>query len=183
MDPSFRDAVSEWSDFHTFLGTASFTLLGLLFVALTLRLNIFRQRALADIRDFALLTFVNFLTLTIIALLFFVPSQNKNGMAIPLLVIGVLGVIAIALLLRESRRVNTGIYALTWTQAAFFGASVLPYGALVLIAVAVLLDSLKAFYWLAAVEVSLLLITLFNTWTLLSRAQPDGGSGDPQPDA
>lgn len=183
MERSFDTAVSEWSAFHTFLGTAAFTLLGLLFVAVSLRLNIFRQRALADVRDFALLTFVNFLTLTMIALLFFVPSQNKNGMAIPLLAIGVLGVIAIALLLRESRRVNTGIYALPWSQQAWFGASAVPYGGLVLIAVAVLLDSLTAFYWLAVVEVSLLLITLSNTWVLLSRAQPDSGSGDPQPDA
>jgi hypothetical protein len=43
-------------------------LIGLLFVALSLRLSIFPQRAPADIRDFALLTFANFLTLTVIAL-------------------------------------------------------------------------------------------------------------------
>ncbi|MGD9892866.1 MAG: hypothetical protein AB7R89_21800 [Dehalococcoidia bacterium] len=180
MDRAFSNAVAEWNDFHTLLGTGAFTLLGLLFVAVSLRLNIFRQGSLADIRDFALLTFANFLSLTIIALLFFVPSQNKTGMALPLFVIGALGLLAIVLLLQESRRVNTGAYTLKLPQEAWFGASALPYGGLVAIAVALLLDSLSAFYWLAAVEISLLLISSFNTWALLSRAQPDSGSGDPQ---
>jgi hypothetical protein len=178
MDTSFRNAVSEWSAFHTFLGSAAFTLLGLLFVSVSLRLSIFHQRALADIRDFALLTFANFLTLTLIALLFFIPSQTKAGMAVPLLVIGMLGLVAMMLLLRESRRVNTGIYTLTLSQEVPYGVMALPYGGLVVIAVAILFDSLSAFYWLAAVEVSLLLISSFNTWALLSRAQPDSGSGD-----
>jgi hypothetical protein len=178
MHRSFGDAVAQWSDFHTFLGTASFTLLGLLFIAISLRLNIFRQRTLADVRDFALLTFANFLTLTIIALLFFIPSQSRAGMALPLLVIGVLGLAAIVLLLRESRQVNTGNYALRLPQAAWFGASALPYGGLVAIAVALLFESLDAFYWLAVAEVSLLLVSAFNTWALLSRAQQESGSGD-----
>jgi hypothetical protein len=33
METSFRNAVSEWGAFHTFLGSAAFTLLGLLFVS------------------------------------------------------------------------------------------------------------------------------------------------------
>jgi hypothetical protein len=123
MDRSFSNAVAEWNDFHTLLGTGAFTLLGLLFVAVSLRLNIFTQRKLADIRDFALLTFANFLSLTIIALLFSIPSQNKIGMAMPIMVIGLLGLIAIALLVRESQRVNTGIYTLKLPQEAWFGAS------------------------------------------------------------
>jgi hypothetical protein len=179
MGRSFGDTVGQWNDFHTFLGTAAFTLLGLLFVAVSLRLNIFRQRTLADIRDLALLTFANFLALTIIALLFFIPSQSRTGMALPILVIGVLGVIAIVLLLREARRVNTGVYALSLPQEAWFGASALPYGGLIVIAVALLFDQRGAFYWLAVVEVSLLLISSFNTWALLSRAQQESGPGDP----
>ena len=183
MDQSLGVSIEAWSDFHTFLGTAAFTLLGLLFVALSLRLNIFRRHALADVRDFALLTFANFLTLTIIALLFFIPSQSNIGLAVPFLVMGVLGVTAVALLVRESRLVNTGTYALTWSQVAWFSVCAVPYGGLTVLAVALLLDAANVFYWLAAVEISLLLISAFNTWLLLSRAQPDSGSGAPQQDS
>lgn len=179
MERSFSDVIAEWSDLHTYLGSAAFTLLGLLFVALSLRLNIFHQRNLADIRDFALLTFANFLALIIIALLFLIPSQSRIGVAAPLMLLGLLGLTAIALLLRESRRVNQGVYALKAPQEAWYGCSALPYIGLLVIALAVILDSNGALYWLVSIEVSLLLISSFNTWVLLARAQPESDAGNP----
>lgn len=179
MERSFGAIVDEWQDFHTFLGSAAFTLLGLLFIALSLRLNIFRRRELADVRDFALLTFANFLTLTLIALLFLIPSQSRAGVAIPLLVMGALGLVANLLLLRESRRVNTGAYALSVPQEVWYGLSALPYAGLVVVGMLLLLDRTRALYWLVGVEVGLLLISSFNAWALLARAQPESGPESP----
>jgi hypothetical protein len=174
VEQSFADAIAQWSDFHTFLGSAAFTLLGLLFVALSLRLNIFHRRELADVRDFALLTFANFFVVMLIALLFLIPAQQRAGVAVPLGVMGALGLFGIVLLLREARRVNQGPYALTWWRLAWFGCAALPYGALIVIAAALLNDETRTLYLLAAVEVSLIAISTFNTWALLSRAQPEG---------
>jgi hypothetical protein len=41
MDNTFSQALSEWTAFYALMGGAAATLLGLLFVAVSVRLNIF----------------------------------------------------------------------------------------------------------------------------------------------
>ena len=57
MDDAFSQALADWTAFYALMGGAAATLLGLLFVAVSVRLNIFHQREVADVRDFAAFTF------------------------------------------------------------------------------------------------------------------------------
>ena len=76
MDEAFTHALGEWSGFYTLVGGAAATLLGLLFVALSLRLNVFHDQALADIRAFATFTFNTFLLALVLAALAVAPHER-----------------------------------------------------------------------------------------------------------
>ena len=96
MDDAFARALAEWSGFYTLFGGAAATLLGLLFVALSLRLNVFRDQALADVRDFATFAFVTFLAAVVIAALTLVPHAHVRTVAIVVGLVGVMGLILLA---------------------------------------------------------------------------------------
>ena len=173
---SFGAAVAEWGDFYTYVGTVAATLLGLLFVAVSLRLNIFHRREVADVRDFALLTFANFFFLVLIALLFLVPGQNRVGLALPLALMGVLGLAGFVWLAREFVSLNQ---TMPWWQWAYSGVSLATYGGLIVVAVALLAGRTRALFWLVGVDAALLTMSSVNAWMLLShaRAEDEGQSG------
>jgi hypothetical protein len=62
--PPAEQAIGSWQGFYTYLGTVAATLLGLLFVTVSLRLNIFHQHEVRDVRDFAFLTFGSYFCLS-----------------------------------------------------------------------------------------------------------------------
>ena len=76
MDDAFAQALAEWTAFYALMGGAAATLLGLLFVAVSVRLNIFHQRQVADVRDFAAFTFGTFLVAIAVAGLAHCPART-----------------------------------------------------------------------------------------------------------
>ena len=100
MNESFSQALSEWTAFYALMGGASATLLGLLFVALSVRLNIFHQRQVADVRGFAAFTFGTFLVAIAVAGLAIAPHAQRSTLAIPLLLVSISAFLAIALIAR-----------------------------------------------------------------------------------
>ena len=173
---SFGAAVAEWGDFYTYVGTVAATLLGLLFVAVSLRLNIFHRREVADVRDFALLTFANFFFLVLIALLFLVPSQSRIGLALPLALMGMLGLTGFVWFARDIVMLNQMMPLWQW---AYSGASLVTYGGLIVVALTLLAGRTGALSWLVGVDAALLTISSVNAWLLLShaRAEGDGQAG------
>src|SRR5215211_8790962 len=96
MDNTFSQALAEWTAFYTLMGGAAATLLGLLFVALSLRLNIFHQRQVADVRDFAAFTFGTFIVAIAVAGLALAPHAHRFSLAISLLLVSIAAFVAIA---------------------------------------------------------------------------------------
>ena len=178
MDESFGAVIAAWGGFYSFLGTAAATLLGLLFVSVSLRLNIFQQKNVADVRDFALQTFASIFFLVLISLVFLIPGQNRAGLALPLVAFALLGLAGLLFVIGESVRLNRGSGALPWRQWGYFGMSVATYAGLLTVAVALLDGHTRAFYWLVVIDVALLSISALNAWMLLShaRAADDGGA-------
>ena len=176
MEQPFGEAVAAWSDFYAYTGTASATLLGLLFVAVSLRTGIFRAAEVKDVRDEAIFTFFTFLTLMLIAGVFLVPGQRPSGVAAPLGLLGALGLVAVVRLWRQWRRLNPGaLLPLAWK--AYFAASALGYGGLLAAAAAVLAGRTEALYWLVHSNVTLLVTATVSAWVLLSHAGTDPGAG------
>jgi O-antigen/teichoic acid export membrane protein len=109
MDESVTRALAGWSGFYTLLGGAAATLLGLLFVALSLRLNVFRDQALADVRDFATFTFSTFLVALVIAALALAPHARGSVLAVALGLVGAVGLLMTVWVARQWRRLNRAL--------------------------------------------------------------------------
>ncbi len=67
MGAVFGDVVAEWTAFYAFTGGSAAKLLGLLFVAVSLRLDLFHRREVTDVRDFAAFAFVSLLGAMVVA--------------------------------------------------------------------------------------------------------------------
>jgi hypothetical protein len=68
-------AVEGWHDFYLMIGAAAATLMGLLFVSLSLNVDIIACQASAGLRVLAAQTFTSFLSAVMLAVLFLIPSQ------------------------------------------------------------------------------------------------------------
>ncbi len=84
----FYSVISEWSAFYETLAGVAATFAGLLFVSLSLHLDLLHHVAFARARHLARHTFSSFLFLVVFALIFLIPNHTPVGLSIPLLVIG-----------------------------------------------------------------------------------------------
>lgn len=184
MDEAFSQALSDWTGFYGLMGGAAATLLGLLFVAVSLRLNIFHRREVADVRDFAAFTFGTFLVAIAVAGLALAPHERRAALVWALLLIGVAGLFVVAWIARLWVRLNLpaagsspGANPADWRSWAYLLLMTGPY--IGLIGVAVLLGAARseALGWLALVEGWLLGMGTVAAWIMLSHADSPGGGG------
>ena len=182
MDDSFARALDEWTAYYALMGGAAATLLGLLFVAASLRLNIFHQRTVADVRDYASLTMGTFLVAIAVAGVVLSPHEHRGFMASALLVIGVVGFLGVVWVARVSIVLNRataepipGPPAHLWKGWPYALIVTCPYVAVLGAAVLLLIGHADALGWLAITEGWLLVSGTVVAWILLSHA---GGAGD-----
>jgi hypothetical protein len=185
MDGAFAETVEDWSGFFAFTGGAAATLLGLLFVSVSLRLDIFRRREIADVRDFAALTFASYLVALAVAGLSLAPHQRWQTLALPLALLGLTGLAAFALFVREWRRLNPsspaprpGLDPGRPQGWLFIIGVAAPYAGLVVVAGLLWENRAEALAGLAIVQGALLAFATMNAWLMLSRA---GASADTVP--
>ncbi len=88
---TFAQAVQVWHDFYLMIGTAAATLVGLLFVSLSLNADALSRQVNADLRILASQTFTSFINVILFAVLFLIPSQVPLALGLPLLGIGGFG--------------------------------------------------------------------------------------------
>ena len=89
MVDDFAAAIAGWQSFYNLAGSAAFTLLGLVFVAVSINIGMITLAGKqGDLVQFARETLTSFLTVMIIALVFMIPGQGPYGMGLPLLIIG-----------------------------------------------------------------------------------------------
>jgi hypothetical protein len=89
MTDDFILAITAWQPFYTLAGSAAFTLAGLIFVAVSVKIDMIALGGeQGDLVQFARETLSNFLVLLLISLVFMIPRQGPYGTGIPLLFIG-----------------------------------------------------------------------------------------------
>ena len=162
---SYQTTVSGWHDFYILAGTASATLVGLLFVGLSLHLRV--VVASSEVRSLARVTLANFGAVLFVALFMVIP-EGRSTAGIELIASGA------ASLLIISPSLLTGSLGRTLQMQRRdrarlilrFGLSAASYLAII-VAGAVLFSSLSAFTWLVVAIVVLLIVSLRNTWDLL----------------
>ncbi|OPY44899.1 MAG: hypothetical protein A4E47_01266 [Methanosaeta sp. PtaU1.Bin028] len=174
-----RDVVSEfaaviesWHDFYMLAGSAAFTLLGLLFVAVSLNIDLIAApRNSEDLTVFSLQTLMNFLSILLIALVFMIPEQSEYGTGIPLLFIGLLEMWRTVGLWRrfgfkgkEQRLLKRDQF-----QSRLLIPNTICYAALIMISAELLHGDTGLLDWMTMVVIWLLIDGSLGAWTLMLR--------------
>ncbi|MGC4190450.1 MAG: hypothetical protein QM589_04350 [Thermomicrobiales bacterium] len=79
---SFATTVDQWHDIFMLLGTASVTLLGLLFVAMSLRDDIRSQSENQYMKRMTSQNLTSFITVFLMSVFFMIPDASADGIAI-----------------------------------------------------------------------------------------------------
>jgi hypothetical protein len=164
----FTQAIEGWHDFYLMIGAAAATLVGLLFVSLSLNVDAITHPENDDLRMLAAQTFVSFICVVAFSVLFLIPDVGSNGLGLPLLGIGAYGLYRTASQFSQTRRKRPH----AWGRGGIARRFVIPivcFVTLVVIALSVLLRRTDGLYWLVPVMILLIVSASSNAWELLMR--------------
>jgi len=168
MDTFVQD-LRDWQPFFSTLALASATLVGLLFVSLSLYRDRHRSPSAVTQLPAAQRSFGDFLYVLMLGLVFLVPHQVPFGLAVALLALGAaraLGLLRQTLGSKGKRRARTTL-ADALREYAIPGVASL---GLIVIAMEVWLGQTIAIYALVLVVAALLTTGSWNAWLLLVEA-------------
>jgi hypothetical protein len=160
----YRVLAQRWRDFYIVAGTSAATLVGLLFVGLSLHLRAVLSRA--DVRSLARVTLANF-GLILFVSLFMVIAQPSAAVGSQLLGAGVttLAIVAPSIVATIRSRART---LRAYQLVLRFGLSALSYVGVIGSGILMAVDaSDAALRWLWIVTIVLLFVSLRNCWDLL----------------
>lgn len=170
MHSNFSATVASWQSFYMLAGTASATLIGLLFVAISLHIDLIGDAGASTIISLARRTFTRFILVVIIALVFMVPRQDPTGLGLPLLAFGIVDVMRSLRLGRTVLRTRDdpgsggGAVTLIGLPVALPLASGI---GLTLIAATLITGTTKYLYWMVPVIGVMLTNAATNAWDLM----------------
>ena len=162
----FPQVVDGWHDFYLMIGTAAATLMGLLFVSLSLNVGVITSKANADLRLLAVQTFVSYLSTLMFALIFLIPKQGPIGLGLPMLGIDLIVLCVTVVRILEMRRNRPH----SWVGGGFvlrFAAPLICFVAVLIIAVSALMGQTDGLYWFVPVVIVLFWVASINAWNLL----------------
>ncbi len=164
----FAKSVEGWHDFYLMVGTAAATLIGLLFVSLSLNIDMITHKDNDDLRILAADTFSSLIFVLLFAVIFLVPDQGPRGLGLPLLGIGGYGLYKVMSHFLETRRKSRCV----WGKGSITSRFIIPtlcLMTLLVIAVSALLGKTGGLYWLVPVMILLIVTASINAWDLLLR--------------
>ena len=164
---NFPEFIKEWLTFYLLTGTAAATLIGLLFVAVSINIHVFQSKARPDLQQFAALTFNCFFYVLVISILFLIPGLTPAGLGVPLLLLGGLGLTNTVLQIYRIRKVQ--VQKEGNDMAARFATPILCLLGLAVFAAGVIMQIAWSLYGLVVVVILLLASASVNAWTLLVR--------------
>jgi hypothetical protein len=97
---SLSPALERWHDFYLLTGTAAATLLGLLFVALSLHLDIVVREDAPHLRLLAREAFYSFVFVLLLSLLLLVPDNHARPMGVELAAMGAIRLVLLLVAMR-----------------------------------------------------------------------------------
>jgi hypothetical protein len=163
---NYQATLLSWHDFYTITGTAAASLVGLLFVGLSLHLRVVVTRP--DVEGLARVTLTSF-SVALVASLFIVVPRGGDSTSVGWDLVG-LGAAAAVLIVRSVVAGIRSQYRILSAPRLFlrFGSNTLCL--LGVIAVGVVLargDYQDGLAWLAGLSIFLVLTSLRNSWDLL----------------
>src|SRR5438132_10295396 len=166
---SYEAQVAGWHDFYIVVGTASATLVGLLFVGLSLHLQIVVSAL--EVRSLARVTLANFGAVLVVALFMVIP-QGPSAAGSQLVGAGVVSLVVAAPSLVGAVRSGDWSFDMRLIQRVRvmlrFGFSALGYLAIVVAGILLLASSLSPAFGLLLVTIVVLFVfSLRYTWEFL----------------
>jgi multidrug transporter EmrE-like cation transporter len=169
---AFVESIDSWRDFYMLPGSASATLVGLIFVAVTLHIDVIAEaKKSSDIRMLAEEIFINFLMILSFAFIFLIPSDTPTGVGYPLLILGTIQIVHTAILwLRFLRsRGEHRVFASSMILSGLLIPNTICYLTLIVIGADVLQGGTHYLGWMVMVIVWLTISAVKNTWHLMMR--------------
>ncbi len=170
---AFVETVESWHDFYMLTGSAAATLIGLIFVAVSLHIDVIATaKKSSDISTLARQTFSNFIFILSFAFIFMVPSDTPFGIGIPLLSLGLIGIVQTAGLYRSfgfHDRSRDRIFKTSQLWRALLIPNTICFLALIFVAVDILQGNTRYLSWMVLVIIWLLISATENTWNLMLR--------------
>jgi hypothetical protein len=167
----FSSHVEAWRDFFTLSGTAAATIIGLLFVAVTLRQDIRNAPANSLVRAMVTQNFTNLLVVLLFSLYFMVPDMGRIGMGWSLLLTAAVPLVSIPTAWRRFR------HDAEMTNDVAFWTFLVPalcYLATIGIAIAVFVRDDAEMAWFVPVIAFLIAIPTRNAWEVLMDSHESG---------
>jgi hypothetical protein len=167
MHSSLGDLFHDWHDFYVLVGTASATLVGLMFVAASIGANVFNQDKQPAMSAFIGSTVVNFSTVLFICILAAIPSHTFATLGGLIVAAGLAGLIYsgriwVQIFIRRS-------FAVDMMDRLFYGTvPVLGYLLVTIAGVMLLVRSTASPEVVAAALITLLLAGIHNAWDMMS---------------
>lgn len=161
---TFADHVDAWSNFFMLAGTAAATLIGLLFVAISLRADIRTQDETSYVRTTARHSFQSYLSVLLFAFYFLIPDPSPDTIAWPVIITS-----AITLMTVVRSGVRLREQALT-ERHTFLWQFVVPaacYVAAMAVGIGLFWQEENGIYWFVSVIAFLLVIPTRNAWYML----------------
>jgi hypothetical protein len=176
----YQVLAQRWRDFYVVSGTAAATLVGLMFVGLSLHLRAVLSRS--EVRALARVTLANFALMLFLSLFVLIP-QSATATSRFLIVGGIVSMAVILPSLLATIRSTTRTLG-AWVPYVRFGSSALAYAAVILAGWFLGRGSLDAaFRALLVVVLVLAVVSLRNSWDLLvsvgaaTLQEPNGYAG------
>ncbi len=166
---------ASWHDFYLTMGTASASLIGLLFVALSLNLDAITETSSDDLRALAEQAFNSFSLVLLIAVLFLIPTNDPATYGVAYVLLAVAGGYRILRRLpavwrsRHRDPIGEGVVG----RFVLPGAAVL---GLLAAGIGLVVGQPSALYWLVAVILGLLMSAARSSWDLLAKVGEGRGS-------
>ena len=168
---SFGQFVQEWQTFYATIAASSATLVGLLFVAVAVNPNAIARGNNGGTRLLARHTFTSFLYMIGIGITFLIPRQVPLGLGLPLLSIGIVGLIYT---LADLRAAHANLSQATDKRGVLSQSAPKVVALVLLIIIAIMLlvgAEASILWWMIAPMMLLLLSASSNTWALLVAVQ------------
>ncbi len=165
---SYQAELSGLHDFYLLAGTASATLVGLLFVGLSLHLRIVVTTS--EVRSLARVTLANFGAVLFVAIFMVIP-EDRSVAGLQIIGAGLVSLgVAAPSLIAAARRRDWSFQMSPMQRVRVvmrFGVSAMSYLAIIVAGILLLSSHDSAFSWLLIATVVLLVVSLRNTWDLL----------------
>ena len=167
MSDALALPLQGWQDFYILAGTAAATLVGLMFVAISLGSRLITQQSMAALRVFLTPTIIHFIYVLVLATVMLIPAVRRMPLGILLVIAGLLSfgrsVSTVPYMLRQHRQQIIDAHDWTW----YLIVPSLIYLMFVGTGIGLLLGANQALNGLAFVSILLLVNGVRNAWDMV----------------